>query len=173
MFANRFVSLRPRLATTLLSMALVACGGGSDGDSSATGTSGGSGDALVGTWTTNVSQIMADNPAIFSSINATCNGPVVLTFRSNGSFEQNLEAGCSFPEGRSGSATIRASGNWTATATQITVTNAVNSGVITVDGVSRPLTFIGNGTANYSISGNRLTLQPAVSGGTVQNYTRS
>ncbi|GAA6142538.1 hypothetical protein [Hydrogenophaga sp. 5NK40-0174] len=158
------------LAALVLGASVAACGGGSSDDSS---EEEGSGTGLVGNWTTDIARIMADNPSTFSGVRGSCSGPVNLVFKADGTFNQDLNGTCRFPEGITGTITLRSSGNYAATSEKITITNARNEGAITAGGVSTPISIIENGTANYTIEGNVLTLRPNVSGATVQRYTRS
>lgn len=147
--------------------ALTGCGGG-DGDGG-----GGSGDGLVGVWKADIGGIISENPLLIAATgNGTCAGPVVLTFRSNGTFTQTLDGRCTFPEGGSGAVSVNASGNYAVEGSQIRVTNAVNSGVYAAGGITQSFSLVTNGLANFTLNGNTLVLKPAVERGTQQTYTR-
>lgn len=158
------------LAATLIlaASALAGCGGGGGGDDG-----GGSGSGLVGVWKADIGGIISENPLLIAATGrGTCAGPVVLTFKSDGTFTQTLDGRCTFPEGGSGAISVNASGNYGIEGTQIKVTNAVNSGIYAAGGVTQSFSLVTNGQANYTLSGNTLVLKPAVERGTQQTYTR-
>lgn len=153
----------------VVTAALAGCGGGGgDGDGA-----GGGGSGLVGVWKADIGGIISENALlIVATGRGTCAGPVVLTFKSDGTFTQTLDGRCTFPEGGSGAISVNASGNYGIEGTQIKVTNAVNSGIYAAGGVTQSFSLVTNGQANYTLSGNTLVLKPAVERGTQQTYTR-
>lgn len=147
--------------------ALAGCGGGGgDGD-------GGSGGGLVGVWKADIGGIISENPLlIVATGRGTCAGPVVLTFRSDGTFTQTLDGRCTFPEGGSGAVSVDALGKYIVSDSQIKITNAVNSGVYAAGGVTQSFTLIADGTAAFNLSGNTLVVRPSSGSGTQQTYSR-
>lgn len=160
---------RTLAASLLLAVsALAGCGGGGGSDEG-----GGGGSGLVGVWKADIGGIISENALlIVATGRGTCAGPVVLTFKSDGTFTQTLDGRCTFPEGGSGAISVNASGNYGIEGTQIKVTNAVNSGIYAAGGVTQSFSLVTNGQANYTLSGNTLVLKPAVERGTQQTYTR-
>jgi len=152
------------------SAALAGCGGGGGGGDD--GGDGGGG--LVGVWKADIGGIISENPSLLGEISrrGTCSGPVVLTFKANGTFTQTLEGRCSFTAGGSATASVNASGSYEIEGSGIKVTNAVNTGVYAAAGVTQGFSLITNGLANYTLDGNVLVLTPAVERGTKQTYTR-
>lgn len=148
--------------------ALAGCGGGGGGDDG-----GGSGSGLAGVWKADIGGIISENPLLIAATGeGTCSGPVVLNLNANGTFSQTLDGRCTFPRGGSGAVSVNASGNYSVSGSQITVTNAVNSGVYAAGGVTRSFSLIANGVAEFSLNGNTLVLKPAVERGTQQTYSR-
>ncbi|MCB2018763.1 MAG: hypothetical protein KDF54_14825 [Hydrogenophaga sp.] len=154
---------------SLCAAMLAGCGGGSG---SGTG-GGGSGEGLVGIWKTDIGSIISENPLLVTATGqGTCAGPVVLTFQANGTFKQTLDGSCSFPGGASGAISVNASGNYQVSDTEITITNAVNTGVYAAGGISQSFSLVTDGAAKYSLSGDSLVLQPATERGVQQTYSR-
>lgn len=149
--------------------ALAGCGGGGGGDDDV----GAGGSGLVGVWRADISGIISENPLLIAAIGpGSCAGPVVLSFNANGTFSQTLDGRCTFPEGASGAVTSNASGNYSLSGSQITITNAVNSGTTSAGGITQSFSLIANGVATFALNGNTLVLRPAVERGTQQTYTR-
>lgn len=156
-----------RGAIAVATVALAGCGGGGGGDDS------GSGSGLVGVWKADIGGIISENPLLITATGqGTCAGPVVLTFNANGTFAQSLDGRCSFPGGQSGAVSVNASGNYRVSGSQITITNAVNSGVYAAGGVTQSFSLITNGSGDFSLSGNTLVLRPSTGRGTQQTYSR-
>jgi hypothetical protein len=148
--------------------ALAGCGGGGGGDDG-----GGSGSGLVGVWRADIGGIVSENPLLIAATGrGTCTGPVVLTFKADGTFTQTLNGRCAFTGGRDTAITVNATGNYAIEGAQIRVTNAVNSGTIVAGGTTQSFSLVTNGQASYTLSGNELVLKPAVERGTQQTYTR-
>jgi hypothetical protein len=157
------------LVTSLIvaTAALVGCGG-SGGDDE-----GGSGSGLVGVWKADIGGIISENPLLIAATGqGTCAGPVVLSFNANGTFSQTLDGRCTFPGGGSAAISVNATGNYSVSGSQISVTNAVNSGIYAAGGVTQSFSLVNDGQANFTLSGNTLVLKPAVERGTQQTYTR-
>jgi hypothetical protein len=146
--------------------ALAGCGGGSSSDD-------GGGGGLVGVWKADIGGIISENALlILATGEGTCAGPVVLTFSAGGTFSQSLDGRCTFPNGGSGAVSVNAAGNYTVSDSQITISNAVNSGIYAAGGVTQSFSLIANGVANFSLAGNTLVLRPATGQGTQQTYMR-
>ena len=150
-------------------LGLTACGGGGgDGEG---GVATGSG--LVGTWTTDVGTIVADNPGIFAGIRGTCSGPVVLVLQADGRFAETLDGRCIFEGGINGTATSNYTGNYRVEGNQMIVSGTTGSGQFSAGGISQSFALIADGAALYTLTGNQLELRPASGPGTVQRFTRS
>jgi hypothetical protein len=165
-----------RISRTLVASLIVAttalagCGGGGGGDD---GGGSGSGGGLVGVWKADIGGIISENPLLIAATGeGTCSGPVVLNLNADGTFSQSLDGRCTFPGGGSGAMSVNASGNYSVSGSQITVTNAVNSGVYAAGGVTQSFSLIANGVAEFTLNGNTLVLKPAVERGTQQTYSR-
>ena len=180
-YSGVFMKNKVRVSTVPLAVSLVfACaalsgcggGGGDDGSSATTDSSAFSSD-LAGAWKADIGGIISENPLLIAATgNGTCSGPVTLNLNNNGTFTQSLNGRCTFPSGDFATITVVASGNYSASGSQITVTNATNSGSYTAGGISQSFSLISNGIANFTLGGNTLILKPALERGTQQTYLR-
>lgn len=158
----------PRALIALaLAAGLAACGGGDDDGGDAAGS------GLAGTWTTDISSVIADNPAIFAGIQASCSGPMTLTLGGDGALSQTLDGTCTFPRNITGTITVRSSGSYRADGSLMEVDVTSHTGSYTVGGTTQPISFLSDGAAAYTLSGDLLELRPASGPGTVQRYTRA
>lgn len=173
----------PALLTLVLALLLTGCGGSDDpesassppgGESSgsvtpspdASATDDGDGDAdpadgsaLAGEWETTADKIFSANTANLPSSGITCTGPVRLTLAVSGDLTYTVRARCRLM-GRSGTGRLTSTATWAAVGDELRITNARSEGTITLEGgVSVPMpTVFTNGTATYTISGDRLRI---------------
>lgn len=190
----------PALLTLVVALLLTGCGGSDDPESASSpsgGESSGSvtatpdpsetatdddgdadpadGSALAGEWETTADKIFSANTANLPSSGITCTGPVRLTLAVSGDLTYTVRARCRLM-GRSGTGRLTSTATWAAVGDQLRITNATSEGTITLEGgVSVPMpTIFTNGTATYTISGDRLRIsfsQDAV-GAVTHEFTR-
>lgn len=190
----------PALLTLAVTLLLTGCGGSDDPDSasspSGVETSGSvpaspdasesaadvdgdtdpaDGSALAGEWETTADKIFSANTANLPASGITCTGPVRLTLAVSGDLTYTVRARCQLM-GRSGTGRLTSTATWAATGDELRITNSTSEGTITLDGgVSVPMpTVFTDGTATYSISGDRLRInfsQDAV-GAVTHEFTR-
>ena len=169
------------LAALGLSLALTACGGGSE-DGTATTDPAGDGEstvsALVGVWQADAADLFAANLASLGSVPLSCSGTMQLRFEDTGAFESGGDPVCTGPS-MSGTGTLVSTGRYSNTDAQVTFSGVSNSGGVTVvvEGGSTftlPLIVMGEGTASYSLSGNALTITftDASLGTVTQHWTK-
>ncbi|HEX6969752.1 MAG TPA: hypothetical protein VF174_13205 [Micromonosporaceae bacterium] len=117
--------------------------------------------ALVGRWTTDVSNVMAVLARGYGEM-PHCTGPYVVDFREDGSWSAGYQATCRFSD-ITGSGSASFTGTYTATRTTFTVADVAGRGVMTIRGVTMPLPGVDGfraalgGTADYVIVGDTLT----------------
>lgn len=166
---------------------LVGCdsGGdaGSDGtttaaDSSSTtvpGSSPATSGSLLGSWTADAGAILAANTINVGGVGSlVCEGPIVMTFNADGSFDRSGEVSCTIA-GTSAVGTIVSVGNWQDTGTTLIISGSSTSGTMTMGGTVVPLAdSFGDGTGDYSIVGDTLTITFTIDpvGTVTQIYTR-
>ncbi|MFC3682469.1 hypothetical protein ACFOPI_02620 [Hydrogenophaga luteola] len=157
--------LRRLLFAGLLSVSftLTACGGGGgDADEGSTG--------LTGNWQAEANALLAANTANVGSTGVTCTGTMLLRFQSDGGLELSGDPVCS-RGAVSGSGTIVTTARYSTSGNQLTISGAVTSGGVTIGGGTIPITFLGNGTATYSINGNTLSI--SFTNGSVGDVTQT
>lgn len=177
-----------RLAVpVLVVLFLVGCDSGDDPGSDATTTAGNSvsttvpdsspatSGSLVGSWTADAGDILAANTVNLGGAGAlVCEGPIVMTFNVDGTFDRSGEVSCTIA-GMSAVGTIVSVGNWEDTGTTLIISGSSTSGTMTMGGTVIPLAdSFGDGTGDYSIVGDTLsvtfTIDPV--GAVTQIYTR-
>jgi hypothetical protein len=153
--------------------ALGGCGGGGDDGDGGADAGGAGGSGLVGVWKADIGSIIRENALLVAAVGqGSCSGPVSLDLNSDGTFEHNVKAVCTFPA-PAGSipVTTRIKGNYSVSGSRITISNAVT--VFSDGEVSRIPSLISNGVADFTLNGNTLVLKPALETGTIQTYTRA
>lgn len=150
-----------------LTLSLAACGGGSSDSDASSGGAGGAN--LVGLWQADANALLAANTANVGTPGVDCSGLMQLRFEAGDSFNVGGEVVCT-SGAMSGNGTLVTTGNYRTSGDQLTLSNATTSGGITLGGSTLPISFVGNGSATYRISGNTLTL--TFSGGSAGTITQ-
>lgn len=158
----------PIAALLATAFTLTACGGGSSG-----GGEDGAGDGaspVVGIWRADAAALLAANTAALGGApGINCTGIMQLRFEGNGNYDVGGDPVCS-SRGISAEGTIVTTGRYSVSGSQLTFSNSVTSGGVTLGTRTIPISFIGDGSATYSISGNTLTL--TFSGGSAGTITQ-
>lgn len=176
------------LALPLLSvLLLVGCDSGDDAGSGATTTTANSSSttdpssspaasgSVLGSWTADAGAILAANTInVGGTGSMVCTGPILMTFNADGSFDRSGNVACTIA-GTSGVGTIVSVGQWEETGTTLIISGSSTSGTMTIGGTVVPLPdSFGDGTADYSIAGDTLTITFTIDpvGTVIQIYTR-
>lgn len=130
---------------------------------------------LVGSWTADASDILAANTVNVGGAGAVlCNGPLVMTFSDDGSFDRSGTITCAIAD-MSFTGTLSSVGRWEATGSTLIISETTTSGTMLLGGVEMPVPdSFGDGTGVYSVAGDTLTITFTIApvGTVVQIYGR-
>jgi hypothetical protein len=132
---------------------------------------------LVGSWTVDASETLANNLANLGGVPAglTCGGPINITFFADGLVTRTGEVVCSV-EGLSGTGSITSTAAYIADGSTLVFTQAENEFIISVAGTDIPITDAWrDGGSTYAVDGDVLSItftDPAV-GTVTTRYTRT
>jgi hypothetical protein len=117
---------------------------------------------LVGTWESTLSEILAANLGPYGGIpGLTCEGPFILTFGADGSFEGHYEGECRIHD-KTAAANGSASGAYVDNGSDFVLQGVTATGGGSIDGIIALPNLFNQFTAAtapvpYTIAGNRLT----------------
>lgn len=118
-----------------------------------------SGGDLLGSWTADAGDILAANTVNVGGAGAVvCTGPIVMSFRDDGSFDRSGTISCAVA-GMSVTGTLSSVGRYESTGSTLIISSSTTSGTMLMGGVEVPVPdSFGDGTGEYSVVGDTLTI---------------